>query len=42
MNGEFEEAVGSIERVFCHNDLLPSNFIDDGDRIWMIDWEYAG
>jgi thiamine kinase-like enzyme len=42
MNGEFEEAAGSIEGVFCHNDLLPSNFIDDGDRIWMIDWEYAG
>ncbi len=26
----------------CHNDLVPSNFIDDGDKIWLIDWEYAG
>ena len=28
--------------VFCHNDLLPANFLDDGSRIWVIDWEYAG
>lgn len=26
----------------CHNDLLAENFIDDGDRLWMIDFEYAG
>jgi thiamine kinase-like enzyme len=26
----------------CHNDLLPANFLDDGTRIWIIDWEYAG
>jgi thiamine kinase-like enzyme len=26
----------------CHNDLLPANFLDDGSRIWIIDWEYAG
>ena len=26
----------------CHNDLLPANFIDDGQRVWIIDWEYAG
>ena len=26
----------------CHNDLLASNFIDDGQRIWLVDWEYAG
>lgn len=30
------------EIVFGHNDLLPANFIDDGSRIWVIDWEYAG
>jgi thiamine kinase-like enzyme len=28
--------------VFGHHDLLPGNFIDDGKRIWLIDWEYAG
>ena len=28
--------------VTCHNDLLAGNFIDDGERIWIVDWEYAG
>lgn len=37
-----ERAVGSIDVVFGHNDLLAANFIDDGDRIWLIDWDYAG
>ena len=26
----------------CHNDLLNGNFIDDGQRIRILDWEYAG
>jgi|TARA_B100001964_G_scaffold178342_1_gene196683 thiamine kinase-like enzyme len=30
------------EIVFGHNDLLPANFLDDGLRLWIIDWEYAG
>ena len=37
-----ESVVGPVEIVFGHNDLLAANFIDDGDRIWLIDWEYAG
>lgn len=37
-----ESVVGPVEVVFGHNDLLAANFIDDGDRIWLIDWEYAG
>lgn len=41
-NVELEEAVGKIRPVFCHNDLLSSNFIDDGKKIWLVDWEYAG
>jgi thiamine kinase-like enzyme len=28
--------------VPCHNDLLTSNLIDDGNRVWIIDYEYAG
>jgi thiamine kinase-like enzyme len=26
----------------CHNDLLAPNFIRDGDRLWLVDYEYAG
>jgi thiamine kinase-like enzyme len=26
----------------CHNDLLNANFIDDGHRLRIVDWEYAG
>ncbi len=39
---ELAEAVGPIELVFGHNDLLAANFIDDGNRLWLVDWEYAG
>ncbi len=28
--------------VPCNNDLLAGNFIDDGERIWLIDYEYSG
>lgn len=37
-----ERAVGPIELVFGHNDMLAANFIDDGTRIWLVDWDYAG
>jgi thiamine kinase-like enzyme len=37
-----ELAVGPVDFVFGHNDLLPSNLMDDGKRIWLIDWDYAG
>ena len=36
------QAVGPVEIVFGHNDLLPANFLDDGKRLWLIDWDYAG
>ena len=29
-------------KVPCNNDLLPANFIDDGEKIWLIDYEYSG
>jgi len=29
-------------RRLGHNDLLAANIIDDGERLWLIDWEYAG
>ena len=28
--------------VPCHNDLLNANFLDDGERLCIVDWEYAG
>ncbi len=31
-----------IELRPCHNDLLNANFIDDGARLRIVDWEYAG
>ena len=31
-----------LEMRPCHNDLLNANFIDDGTRIRIVDWEYAG
>ena len=35
-------AVRRDPTVPCNNDLLAANFIDDGDRLWVIDWEYSG
>jgi len=37
-----QSALGPIELVFAHNDLLAGNIIDDGSRLWLIDWDYAG
>lgn len=37
-----EAMVGPIDLVFGHNDLLPANFLHDGARLWLIDWDYAG
>ena len=39
---ELEEAQAPLPIVFGHNDLLPANFLDDGKRLWLIDFEYAG
>ena len=37
-----ERAQRPLPIVFGHHDLLPANWIDDGKRLWLIDWEYAG
>jgi thiamine kinase-like enzyme len=34
--------IAPFRPVLCHNDLLPANLIDDGTRLWLVDWEYAG
>ncbi len=40
---QIEDALGADQQIRpCHNDLLASNFIDDGHIIRILDWEYAG
>jgi thiamine kinase-like enzyme len=39
---ELEAAQVALPIVFGHNDLLPANLLDDGERLWLIDFEYAG
>jgi thiamine kinase-like enzyme len=35
-------AVRAGPAVPCHNDLLADNMVDDGHRLWLIDFEYSG
>ena len=37
-----EAAQIPLPLIFGHNDLLPANILDDGTRLWLIDYEYAG
>jgi thiamine kinase-like enzyme len=41
-NARLEGIAGPMDVVLGHNDLLAANFIDDGERLWLIDWEHAG
>lgn len=31
-----------LPTVPCHNDLLAENYIDDGNQLWLVDYEYSG
>lgn len=31
-----------IPKCFCHIDSVEENFLTDGDKMYLIDWEYAG
>lgn len=42
LGDEMERAQVPMAIVYGHHDLLPANFIDDGKRLWLIDFEYAG
>jgi thiamine kinase-like enzyme len=35
-------AVHPLPLVACHCDPLCENFLDTGDRMWIVDWEYSG
>lgn len=35
-------AAHPLPTVPCHNDLLAENYLDDGDRLWIVDYEYSG
>ncbi len=39
---EMEAAQVPLPIIFGHHDLLPANFLGERDRIWLIDFEYAG
>jgi thiamine kinase-like enzyme len=40
--GRIEAKRSAETPVPCHNDLLNANFLDDGERLRIVDWEYAG
>jgi len=42
LSEKLEEAQIPMPIIFAHNDLLPANILDDGKRLWLIDFEYAG
>jgi thiamine kinase-like enzyme len=35
-------AANPLPSVPCNNDLLAENYLDDGARLWLVDWEYSG
>jgi len=35
-------AARPLPTVPCNNDLLAENYLDDGERLWLVDWEYSG
>jgi thiamine kinase-like enzyme len=42
INDKLEQAVGRVNMAFCHNDMLAANFIETDEKLWLIDWDYAG
>ncbi|MGB3485745.1 MAG: choline/ethanolamine kinase family protein [Mycobacterium sp.] len=41
---EIKSALRATDRtaVPCNNDLLAANFVEDGNKLWIIDYEYSG
>lgn len=42
LNTALEDVQAPLPIRFGHHDLLPANILDDGTRLWLIDFEYAG
>ena len=44
MLAQIEQAmsVNPLDTVPCNNDLLAENYLDDGNQLWLIDYEYSG
>ncbi|PHR24195.1 MAG: choline kinase [Hoeflea sp.] len=42
LSDHLEAAQKPLPIIFGHNDLLPANVLDDGHKLWLIDFEYAG
>ena len=42
LNERLESRFTGTGLVLGHNDLLAGNVLDDGSRLWLIDWDYAG
>ncbi|MFP6879755.1 MAG: choline/ethanolamine kinase family protein [Roseibacillus sp.] len=42
LHAVLDRAPPQIPQGLIHADLLPENFIDDGERHWLVDWEYGG
>lgn len=41
LSEELEAVQPPLPIIYAHNDMLPANFIDDGEKLWLIDFEYA-
>ena len=41
-SSQLNKLASPYDIVFCHNDFLPANFIENKLKIWVVDWEYAG
>jgi len=39
---KLEEAQAPMRIAFCHNDVAPHKFVDDGVRLWITGWRRAG
>lgn len=42
LNERLATMQADLPNVFAHHDLLAGNILDDGKRLWLIDFEYSG